>query len=241
MLLADSSLAALLRTLADNPDPDTVAAAIGQGALSAFQPIFTAIGFIDVDRQVLALVGASGRDPGPYSAVPLHADIPATLCYRRNEVVTTPSARLAEEFPLVASYVGSGPRLDQGEAYTFPIRHRGGVIAVLGMEFAEPVAAPWFLRTAVSTLSGPLALWTALRMHADNGADPLRRPDRALDITERQRRIIALVREGRTNAQIATEIGFSVPTVKSELARLSMLLGSSTRTDLAARAERAGY
>ena len=63
MILADSSLAAFLRTLADNPDPDTVAVSIAQGVMSAFRPIVTAIGFIHLDRQVLAVVGAFGRRP----------------------------------------------------------------------------------------------------------------------------------------------------------------------------------
>ena len=63
MILADSSLAAFLRMLADNPDPDTVAASIAQGVLSAFRPIVTAIGFIHLDRQVLAVVGALRARP----------------------------------------------------------------------------------------------------------------------------------------------------------------------------------
>jgi DNA-binding NarL/FixJ family response regulator len=60
-------------------------------------------------------------------------------------------------------------------------------------------------------------------------------------VTERQQRIIALVRAGRTNPEIATEIGFSVPTIKSELARLCALMGATNRADLATKAERAGF
>ena len=246
MILADSSLAAFLRMLADNPDPDTVAASIAQGVLSAFRPIVTALGFIHLDRQALAVVGAFGRDPEVrhlYSAVPLDTDIPATVCYRTNAIVTTPSARLAVDYPLVAPYVNSGQEPQHGEATAFPIRYRGAVIAVLGLEFDHSQAEPWFLRSAVSTISGPLAIWAALRMHLDEGPGTFwsRRPDRPLTVTERQQRIIALVREGRTNAQIATEIGFSVPTIKSELARLSVLLGATSRSDLAAKAARAGF
>ena len=246
MILADSSLAAFLRTLADNPDPDTVASSIAQGVLSAFRPLVTAIGFIHLDRQVLAFVGAFGSDPEIrhlYSAVPLDTDIPATVCYRTNAIVTTPSARLAVDYPLVAPYVNSGPGPEHGEATAFPIRYRGAVIAVLGLEFDHPLAEPWFLRSAVSTISGPLAMWAALRLRLEDGPDAYwsRRPDRPLTVTERQQRIIALVREGRTNAQIATEIGFSIPTIKSELARLCVLLGATSRSDLAAKAARAGF
>jgi DNA-binding CsgD family transcriptional regulator len=246
MTLADSSLAAFLRMLADNPDPDTVASSIAQGVLSVFRPIVVAIGFIHLDRQALAVAGIFGRDPQirhMYSAVPLDTDIPATICYRTNAIVTTPSAQLAVDYPLVAPYVNSGAGPSHGEATAFPIRHRGAVIAVLGVEFDHPQPEPWFLRSAVSTISGPLALWAALRMHLDDGPDSYwsRRPDRPLTVTDRQQRIIALVREGRTNPQIATEIGFSVPTIKSELARLSVLLGATSRSDLVAKAARAGF
>jgi len=246
MLLADSSLAAFLRMLADNPDPDTVAASVARGALSAFRPIVTAIGFIHLDRQVLAVVGGFGREPEIrhlYAAVPLDTDIPATVCYRTNAIVTTPSAQLTVDYPLVAPYVNSGQDPEHGEATAFPIRYRGAVIAVLGLEFDHPLAEPWFLRSAVSTISGPLALWAALRMQLDGGPETYwsRRPDRPLTVTERQRRIVALVRDGRTNAQIATEIGYSVPTIKSDLARLSLLLGATSRSDLAAKAARAGF
>jgi len=246
MVLADSSLAAFLRMLADSPEPDTVAAAIAQGALSAFRPIVAAIGFIHIDRQVLEVVGGFGHEPEMrhlYSAVPLEADIPATICYRTNAIVTTPSSRLAADYPLAAPYANSGTAPEHGEFTAFPIRYRGAVIAVLGLEFDRPLAEPWFLRSAVSTISGPLAMWAALRMQFDDGPDTYwsRRPGRPLTVTERQQKIIALVREGLTNPQIASGIGFSVPTVKSELARLRGLLGATSRSDLATKAERAGF
>ena len=246
MALADSSLGAFLRMLADVPDPDTVAAAIAQGAISAFRPTVTAIGFIHLDRQVLSVVGAFGREAEVrhlYSAVPLDTDMPATLCYRTNAVVTTPSAQLATDFPLLAPYVNSAQAPPTGESIAFPIRYRGAVISVLGLEFSGPLAEPWHLRSAVSTISGPLAMWAALRMPLDDGPNAYwsRRPHRPLTITERQQQIIALVRAGRTNPQIATEIGFSVPTIKSELAQLRVLLGATNRTDLVTKAARAGY
>lgn len=246
MLLADSSLAAFLRMLADVPDPDTVAASIARGVLSAFRPKLSAIGFIRAEQQVLTMEGLYGVDPGirhHYAAVPLDTDIPATVCYRTNEVVTSPLGRVAADFPLTAPYVTSRQTPPEGEFSAFPIRSRGVVIAVLGLEFPDPPAEPWFLRSAVSTISGPLALWATLRARLDDGADTYwsRRPDRPLTITERQRTIIALVRDGQTNRQIADGIGFSVPTIKAELARLCELLGASGRSDLAEKAARAGF
>lgn len=244
--IADSALTGFLRMLADIPEPDTVAASIAQGVLAPFGPAVTAIGFVDVDREVLVLAGVFGghhEARASFAAVPLDADIPATLCYRTNAIVTAASQQMAQDFPLVAPYVNASGASAQGEAITFPLRQRGAVVAVLGLEFPRPVPQPWLLRAAVSSISGPLALWACLRMQLDEGPETYwsRRRQRPLAITERQAQVIALVRAGRTNAQIAEEIGFSVPTVKSELARLCALLGATDREDLVAKAGRAGY
>jgi DNA-binding CsgD family transcriptional regulator len=245
MLLADTSLAAFLRMLADVPDADTVAAAIARGALAAFRPDAAVIGSIDLGQQVLSADGVFGVSPEIrefYASVPLETDIPATICYRTNTVITRRRAQLAVDFPLVAPYVNASPTPPEGESAVFPIRFRGTVVAVLGLDFAQPVAEPWHLRSAVSTIAGPLAMWCLLRRELDDVPGIHRgRPDRPLTITDRQRRIIALLREGCTNPQIATEIGYSVPTIKAELAHLRVLLGATSRTDLVIRATRAGY
>jgi DNA-binding CsgD family transcriptional regulator len=245
MLLADSSLAQFLRMLSDLPDPDTVAGAIARGPLSPFQPAVVAIGFIRLQREALSVVGVFGRERElrqQYQEVPLTADLPATVCFRTNDVVTTPSARMAEEFPLVTPYVNAAAVHPDGVATTFPVRHRGAVVGVLGVEVAQPPVEPWYLRSAVSILSGPLALWTVLRMQVDDGDEAYwsRRPTRALTVSDRQQQILRLVRQGLTNPQIAAEIGYSIPTVKSELARLSQLFGATSRDDLAQKAARAG-
>ena len=54
LALADSSLVAFLRMLADDPTPDAVAHSLANGPLAAFGPTLVALGFVDTDRQVLA-------------------------------------------------------------------------------------------------------------------------------------------------------------------------------------------
>lgn len=242
--LADSSLTAFLRLLADDPTPDAVAEALAHGPLAAFGPTLVALGFIDTTRQVLATEGLYGADTQvrrTYAAIPLDADLPATACYRTNTVVTAPASRMAQDYPLTARFAERG--FSPGASiWALPIRYRSAVIAVLGLELSEPAAAPWLVRSAVATVTGPLAMWAALRQHTEQqGSAPwTQRHPRSLSITDRQRRIIALVRQGLTNPQIAEEIGYSIPTVKVELARLSALLGATDRTDLATKAARAG-
>lgn len=245
LALADSSLTAFLRMLADDPTPDAVAEGLAHGPLAAFGPTMVALGFIDPDRQVVVLQGVHGVDGHlrqAYAAIPLDADLPATACYHTNNVVTAPAEQVLRDYPLTARFAERAFPHD-ATIWAFPIRYRSAVLAVLGLEVPSSRAVPGVLRSAVSALSGPLATWAALRLHAEgqSHAHWAGRHPRSLSITDRQRRIIALVREGSTNPQIAEEIGFSVPTVKAELARLSALLGAANRNDLAMRAARAGF
>jgi DNA-binding CsgD family transcriptional regulator len=243
--LADSSLVAFLRMLADDPTPDAVAESLANGPLAPFGPTLVALGFIDTDRQVLlTMQGAHGVDVNlrrTYAAIPLDADIPATVCYRTNTVITSPAARMAHDYPLTAKFAQRELPSD-ATIWVFPLRYRSAVIAVLGLELSSPAAEQGAVRSAVAALSGPLATWAALRIHAEapSHASWAQREPRSLSFTDRQRRIIALVRAGLTNAQIAEEVGYSLATVKAELARMCALLGAADRHDLATRAARAG-
>jgi DNA-binding CsgD family transcriptional regulator len=242
--LADSSLVAFLRMLADDPTPDAVAESLAHGPLAPFGPTLISLGFVDTDRQVLTMQGLHGADGHvrrTYAAIPLDTDMPAALCYRTNTVITGPAARMAHDYPLTAKFA-ERPSPRDATHWAFPLRYRSAVIAVLGLELSGPAADPGTVRSAVAALSGPLATWAALRIQAEPHAHGTWTPrqSRALSITDRQRRIIALVRQGLTNAQIAEEIGYSQATVKAELARLSALLGAADRHDLATRAARAG-
>ncbi len=59
-------------------------------------------------------------------------------------------------------------------------------------------------------------------------------------LTERQQAILALIREGRSNASIAKTLGYSISTVKNEVQTLIALMGVSNRRQVVERAEQAG-
>lgn len=56
----------------------------------------------------------------------------------------------------------------------------------------------------------------------------------------RQREVLGLLAEGRTNKEIARRLGISPATVKIHVARLTAWLGAVNRTDAVARAQKAG-
>lgn len=62
----------------------------------------------------------------------------------------------------------------------------------------------------------------------------------APDLTERERDVLELLAEGRSNAEIAAELSVSVPTVKRHLSHLLVKLQASNRTQAAVEAVRRG-
>jgi DNA-binding CsgD family transcriptional regulator len=62
----------------------------------------------------------------------------------------------------------------------------------------------------------------------------------ALDLSDREKDVLALVAGGLSNRQIGTELGLSAATVKRYLAAISNVIGTDNRTHMATIALRAG-
>ncbi|MBK7721273.1 MAG: response regulator transcription factor [Austwickia sp.] len=65
-------------------------------------------------------------------------------------------------------------------------------------------------------------------------------PPGLTELTERELEVAALVAVGRTNAEIADNLGVSLGTVKSHLTSISTRLGARNRVEIAAKAWQAG-
>ena len=88
--------------------------------------------------------------------------------------------------------------------------------------------------------------WCRVNGRARNAADPfaealysfepMSRPvsDTMLSLTSRQRQILTLVAQGKTNAAIAAEIGLSVRTVEAHRLRLARSVGVANSAELVA-------
>ena len=69
----------------------------------------------------------------------------------------------------------------------------------------------------------------------------IREPEPALPLSAREREILRLVADGRTNEQIARAIGTSLSTVKNQLASLFEKLGADDRVSAVAAGMRRGW
>jgi DNA-binding NarL/FixJ family response regulator len=69
----------------------------------------------------------------------------------------------------------------------------------------------------------------------------IREPEPALPLSAREREILKLVADGRTNEQIARAIGTSLSTVKNQLASLFEKLGADDRASAVATGMRRGW
>jgi DNA-binding NarL/FixJ family response regulator len=97
-------------------------------------------------------------------------------------------------------------------------------------------AAGFVLKTAPIT-----DLVNAIRTTAAGGLAFGVRPGPAAILTARERDVVALVTEGRSNDEIGTSLGISSKTVEAHLRRLFDRLGLQSRTELATRALREGW
>jgi two-component system NarL family response regulator len=84
-------------------------------------------------------------------------------------------------------------------------------------------------------------LVAAIRRVADGGLAFSIRPSARVSLSQRERQVVALVVAGRSNDEIAAELGIAAKTVETHLRRLFMRLGLASRTELATRALREGW
>lgn len=110
------------------------------------------------------------------------------------------------------------------------------VVEVLAFEQGRPVAGISLLRGPELGLFGPheLLQLQALQGMFELAVAPLSSSAPALQLTAREWQVAELLRAGRSNKEIARQLGVGLPTVKTHLINLFRKLGVSNRTELVA-------
>jgi DNA-binding CsgD family transcriptional regulator len=128
--------------------------------------------------------------------------------------------------------------------YVVELRDRGVVQGHLIIEFHNPVSDADRHRTAeaIEDLSVPLALYLSfLTRPIGGGIGALMHPMDSRDVgsaqlSQRQILILRGMVEGKTNHELATELGFSVSTIRHETMRIYQALAVSDRKEAAKKA-----
>ncbi len=125
--------------------------------------------------------------------------------------------------------------------YVVELRDRGVVQGHLIIEFHDPVSEADKYRTAeaIEDLSVPLALYLSFLSRPigiGRGLSTLPGDAGNGQLSQRQVLILRGMVEGKTNHELATELGFSVSTIRHETMRIYQALAVSDRKEAAKKA-----
>jgi DNA-binding CsgD family transcriptional regulator len=140
---------------------------------------------------------------------------------------------------LIALGKNAGPWNSSKNLLMIQLRERGAIHGYLVIRFSEPVADIAEVEEVARNYAVALGLYLSLA-HESGSAD-LRviteRGDTGSDqLTPRQISILRGMVEGKTNHELANELGFSVSTVRHETMRIYQALSVSDRKEAAKKA-----
>jgi DNA-binding CsgD family transcriptional regulator len=119
----------------------------------------------------------------------------------------------------------------------FTLRHHGSIQGHLLVRFSQPVENPQQVEDIVLDYAVPLSLYLSLIHEGRKAPGTTSRDDTGAEqLTARQLSILGGMVEGKTNHELATELGFSVSTIRHETMRIYQALAVSDRKEAAKKA-----
>jgi DNA-binding CsgD family transcriptional regulator len=120
----------------------------------------------------------------------------------------------------------------------FDLRYHGVIQGHLVIRFSSPISEPEKVEEIVLDYAVPLALYLSMNSanHKVTGVGDGSDDNGASQLTARQLSILKGMVEGKTNHELATELGFSVSTIRHETMRIYQALSVSDRKEAAKKA-----
>ena len=239
--LDGTPLISYLWMLSDIPDGDAVGFAICRGLFAPFGADLALVYAARPDGHTLDLVASYGmgrRENAVYARVTADMHLPGAETFRIGTEKWLTREQVADTYPLAAPFFRSFPT--SGEMAFLPLRHRGAPVGFVVLGFSDQVEHTWHLRAMLDGLLSATVMWvlasSALRGTANSNLTEVV----PLEITARQREVLVLMRDERSNREIAEEFGYSVATIKADITALGQSLGASGRAEILDKAKRAG-
>lgn len=236
-----------MRFMSTFPDPQEICEALLAGPLANFQAKSVNM-FLKTQNNTFKIAGTTGITA---PLVPRYTEFsgalvtPVQVCVSESEIVTTTMLRQLDEYPSLGVDRDMWERVINVEGDlrvdTIPIISNGKAIGAFDMfsDGPEPSRKDY---TFLEALGHLLGVW-ATHPLTDNGLDSHFTPNSdefAFMLNERQLQILELVDAGRSNAAIATILGYSQSTVKQELQRSMRVLRTNERQEAARLARELG-
>jgi DNA-binding CsgD family transcriptional regulator len=239
--LDGTPLISYLWMLSDLPDGDAVGFAICRGLFAPFGADLALVYAARPDGRTLDLVASYGmgrRENAVYGRVTSDMHLPGAETFRIGTEKWLTKEQVADGYPLAAPFFRSPPA--DGEMAFLPLRHRGAPVGFIVLGFSTPVEHTWHLRATIDGVLSATVMWV-LASSALRGTANFNLTEAApLEITARQREVLVIMRDDRSNREIADELGYSVATNKADITALGQLLGASGRAEILDKAKRAG-
>lgn len=125
-----------------------------------------------------------------------------------------------------------------GKNLNIQLRHRGAIQGHLEICFTHPIEDFGRAEELIFDYAVPISLYLSLNHSGRkvNGKNVDRDDTGSEQLTPRQLSILAGMVEGKTNHELATELGFSVSTIRHETMRIYQALAVSDRKEAAKKA-----
>ncbi len=232
---SDASLGAFLSLLAAQPRPSTVARAIVRGPLRALDADLVMVhGSREQGLDLKAQLGLTPPQRRLCARLPLSAATAQAAAFSSARERFLEGGTLTADFPLMHPL----QLPDAGEYLFLPLLAAAQPIGVLSLHSPLPIARSWEVREASNVVASAISLWLLAQAPEDGLTPP---QEARLQLTARQQRVLAALREGLPNAAIASDLGFSVGTIKADITAMSALFDAVGRKDLVRKAARAGF
>ncbi|MSX19067.1 MAG: hypothetical protein F2803_04000 [Actinobacteria bacterium] len=120
----------------------------------------------------------------------------------------------------------------------YPLRHRGATQGHLIIRFSKPISNVKQIEDLVLDFAVPISLYLSLKQEGLRPAPSAatREETGSDNLSVRQIAILRGMVEGKTNHELATELGFSVSTIRHETMRIYQALSVSDRKEAAKKA-----
>ena len=216
-----NEMRSFIEWLSYHPTPDEIARALVLDHLAAVQACCARIGLLNPDDS-LTFAGEYGFEDG-----------------KKGKTFSGSEWRSwRDDAADVALGRNSNNWSDDKKMLLFQLRHRGAIQGHLLIRFSQPIADIEKVEELVIDYAVPISLYLSLshegRRTSNNSSE--RQETGSDQLTARQLSILSGMVEGKTNHELATELGFSVSTIRHETMRIYQALSVSDRKEAAKKA-----